>query len=268
MKLYFNYSFDNVVPDELDFLLDIVHQVCDYFFHDDINFYVTNDINLNPITKNNIIFLSGCEKDSKLKSNNFKLCFNNFYRDYGDKRYVAFPLGNNKFINKNLHKHDLINFSEREYDVFFAGFIHDSRIGFKNAINKLNCKKYIHYTDRNNLQEFSNNLDPEKYLHILKNSKVLLAPSGAYHSTSYRYFESLYFQNIVIFQKNKNQKLFLDNQFANQFCINDWNELCDDLIFKLINNYNQENSKQEYKNFFSKHSVVSFVINKILNYDN
>ena len=268
MKLHFNYAFESVVPDELDFLSNIVYQVCDYFFHDDINFYITNDINLNPSTKNNIIFLSGCEKESKLKNDNFKLCFNNFYRNYGDKRYVPLALGNNKFINKNLYKHELINFSDRQYDVFFAGFIHSSRINFKNSINKLNCKKYIHYTDRNNLQEFSKNLEPEKYLEFLKNSKIILAPSGAHHSTSYRYFESLYFQNIVIFQKNKNEEIFLGNQFSNHYCIDDWNELSDTLISKLINDYNQENGKQEYKKLFCKHSIISFVIDKILNHDN
>jgi hypothetical protein len=268
MKLHFNYAFESVVPDELDFLLDIVYQVCDYFFHEDINFYVTNDINLNFSTQNNIVFLSGCEQNSKLKNDNFKLCFNNFYRNYGDQRYVPFPLGNNKFINKNLYKHELISFPERQYDVFFAGFIHESRINFKNALNKLNSKKYIHYTDRNNLQEFSKNLDPEKYLEFLKNSKILLAPSGAYHSTSYRYFESLYFQNIVIFQKNKNEEFFLEGNFSNHYCINNWSDLSDSLITNLINNYDQENSKQEYKKNFSKHSIISFAINKILNYDN
>ena len=266
MKLYLKYHFTDIVPDELNYLVNIVSQVADFFFHDNINFYITNDINVNLNTENNIIFLSGCEKNSELKDQNFKLCFNNFYRNYNDKRYVPFPLGNNKFINDNLYSHEIIPFEKREYDIFFAGFIHPSRSSFKEKIEKLNCKKYLHYTHRNNLQNFNENLNPEEYLNILNNSKIVLAPKGAFHATSYRYFESLYFQNIVIFQKDKNEEILSSDKFANQYCIQDWNELSDDFIKKIILNFDEEASKNNYKNYFCKQAIITSTIDKINQY--
>lgn len=263
MKLHLIYPHNQVIPDELEYLFDVVKQVADYFFHENINFYITNNPDLKLQTENNIIFLSGQEKTSILSSNNFKLCFNNFYRYNEDKRYVPFPLGNNKFINLNIFKHEPIDFWKREFDVFFAGFIHESRLIFKNAIEKLNCKKYIHYTSRNNIQNFSEDLNPDQYINILKNSKIVLAPRGAYHCTSYRYFESFYFQNILIYEKSHNEEIYLLDNFTNKFCINDWNNLNEDMIKSLIKDFDAEKQKKEYQDKISKHSIIDFVIKKI-----
>jgi hypothetical protein len=264
MKINFLYDFCDVVPDELDYLLEIFNLVCDYFYHDDINFYITNNSNIQLSTKNNIIFLTGCELDSKLKDDNFKLCFNNFYRNFNDSRYIPLPLGNNKFINKTLFNNKLIEFNDRQYDIFFAGFIHPSRIGFQNTIESLKCKKYIHYTRANNLQNFTNDLNPQEYLEILKNSKIVLAPSGAYHASSYRYFESLYFKNIVIFEKPKNQEIFLNKNFPNQYLIDNWNDVNDLFIKDIINKYTDD--KISFKENFSKINIVNFIISKINDY--
>lgn len=263
MKLHIDYYAGYEIPDEINYLLDIINQVCDFFFHENINFYVTNNVNIKLNTTNNIVFISGCENDSKLRDNNFILCFNNFYRENGDSRYVPFPLGNNKFINKNLYTHEVIPFEERKYDIFFAGFIHESRIPFKNAIEKINCSKYIHFTSANNLQKFDNELDPNQYLNILKDSKILLAPRGAHHATSYRYFESLYFQNIVIFEKNENEEIYLNKNLPNQYKINSWENLSSSFIEDIIKKYDSKENKNNYKNLFCKRAVVSSVIDKI-----
>lgn len=266
MKIHIKYHSPHVEPDEFNYLANIVTQAADFFFHDNLNFYITNDVNIDLNTENNIVFLTGCEKVSQLKNQNFKICFNNFYREYNDPRYIAFPLGNNKFINDNLYLHEVIPFREREYDIFFAGFIHPSRISFKEKIENLSCKKYLHYTDRNNLQNFDENLNPDQYLNILKNSKIVLAPKGAFHSTSYRYFESLYFQNIVIFQKSEGEEILYRDKFKNQYCIQDWSELSDNFIKQIISDFDEESAKNNYKNYFCKHAITSFTIDKINQY--
>lgn len=264
MKINFSYDFGGVVPDELDYLLNIFNLVCDYFYQDDVNFYITNNPNIKLLTKNNIVFLTGCEVDSRLKDDNFKLCFNNFYRNFNDSRYIPLPLGNNKFINKTLINNELIKFSDREYDVFFAGFIHPSRSIFQNAIESLKCKKFTHYTGANNLQNFANDLDPQQYIEILKNSKIVLAPSGAHHASSYRYFESLYFKNIVIFEKPKDQEIYLNKTFPNHYPIDNWNDVDDSFIEGVINKYVDDQTS--FKENFSKISVINFIISKINEY--
>lgn len=261
MKVHFLYNFGEIIPDELDYLLSIFNLVCDYFYQDDINFYLTNNPNIKFSTKNNIIFLTGCEAESRLKDNNFKLCFNNFYRNFNDSRYIPFPLGNNKFINKALFDNEVISFEDREYDVFFAGFIHPSRIEFKNTIESLKCKKFIHYTGANNLQNFTNDLDPRQYLKILKKSKIVMAPAGAHHSSSYRYFESLYFKNIVFFEKPKEQEIFLSKSFPNHYLIDNWKSVDDYFIREVINKYVNDNNS--FKENFSKIAVTNFIISKI-----
>lgn len=263
MNIYFQYPYSNVIPDELDYLKEILAGVLDYFFHDDINFYITNDVNIELNTSNNIVFLTGSEKSGCLRDQNFILCFTNFYRSSSDERYVAIPLGNNKFINNLILNYCPIPFHKREYDVFFAGFIHPTRIKFAQCLERLKCKKYIHYTKANNLQNFQNSLNPSQYLDILRNSKVVMAPIGAHHCTSYRYFESIYFGNIVFTQKLEDQKIFHDLQFKNQYIIKDWESITDLTINEAIKNYDEDECVKNHKLYFSKHSVISLIINKI-----
>jgi hypothetical protein len=78
VNIYFQYPYSNVIPDELDYLKEILAGVLDYFFHDDINFYITNDVNIELNTSNNIVFLTGSEKSGSLRDQNFILCFTNF----------------------------------------------------------------------------------------------------------------------------------------------------------------------------------------------
>lgn len=263
MKAHLKYDYINIVPDELDYLKQIINIVCDYYFHSNINFYITNDTDIEFNTINNIVFLTGSEKTCRLKDNNFILCFSNFFRNVEDERYIAIPLGVNKFINQIILNHSPISFCERKYDIFFAGYIHPSRLKFKSCIENLKCKKFIHYTNSNNLQKFNNNLSPNEYLEILKNSKIVMAPIGAYHISSYRYFESKYFSNIVFSEKMDNQIIFNTNQLVNQYDVDDWSKISDFNIQYAINNYDSKISRESYQSIFSKFSVSKFIINKI-----
>lgn len=275
MKLtnLYNYYADylgggTIVPDEMDYLLEIVELVADYFSHSKYNFYITNKTNFRPETENNIVFLSGSEARTQLDTNNFLLCFSNFLLNSNDKRYLPFPLGLNKFINKTIKNGiNLIPFAERKYDCFFAGYIHPSRFEFLNAIKKLNGNNYFHFSTGNNLQTFEQDLKPEDYLNIAANSKIMLCPAGGLHTTSYRYFESLYCKNIAIYPKNEAHSIFFEKQNPLAFAINSWSAINDDLIKSLIEEYgNRERHLEIYfKHITSKIGVAQFIIKSIEN---
>jgi hypothetical protein len=273
MKLtnLYNYYADylgggSIIPDEMDYLLEIVEFVADYFSHSKYNFYITNKTHFQPETQNNIIFLSGSEAKTHLDTDNFLLCFSNFLINSHDKRYLPFPLGLNKFVNKTIKNGlNLTPFNERKYDCFFAGFIHPSRFEFANAIKKLGGNNYFHFTTGNNLQSFEQDLTPEEYLNIAANSKIMLCPAGGLHTTSYRYFESLYCKNIAIYPKNNYHSLFFEKQNPLAYSINSWNDINDDLIKTLIYEYNnrKEYLEKYFKNISSKYGVVQFLIKSI-----
>lgn len=275
MKLnnLYNYYADylgggSVVPDEMDYLLEIVEIVSDYFSHSNYNFYVTNKTDFCPQTENNIIFLSGSESRTKLNTNNFTLCFSNFLINSSDERYLPFPLGLNKFINKKIKNGtNNIKFSERKYDCFFAGFIHPSRYEFADSIKKLKGNNYFYFATGNNLQSFEKDMSPDQYLEIASNSKIMLCPAGGIHTSSYRYFESLYCKNIAIYPKNSNHSIFLEHHNPVGYAISSWKEINDDLVTSLINTY--ENKEKLLESFFKKNTskigVAQFIIKSIEN---
>jgi len=269
----YNYYADylgngTIIPDEIDYLLEIVELVTDYFSHSKYNFYLTNKTDFQPETENNIIFLSGSEHRTKLDTDNFLLCFSNFLINSNDKRYLPFPLGLNKFINKSIKNGiNLPPFNERKYDCFFAGFIHPSRHEFFNAIKKLDGNNYFYFATSNNLQSFDQDLSPEDYLDIAKNSKIMLCPAGGLHNSSYRYFESLYCKNIAIYPKNDAHSIFFEKQNPLAFAINSWNDINNDLIKSLIEEYSNREKHLEiyFKYITSKIGVAQFIIKAIEN---
>jgi len=257
-----------VDPDELSYLFDIVNPVMDYFKHDNINFIIINNTNDKLPTGNNIVFLTGNESQCRLTDNNFKLCFSNFFRASHDKRFHPIPLGINKFFNNYKLQHvENIPFEKRIYDIFFAGFIHPSRMEFKNVADNLGGNNFLQYTHRNNLQSFEDALSPNDYADILRNSKVVLAPKGAHHTTSYRYFESLYFANIVFYENDTSQNTFFEKDNPLAIGLNSWNDLTDQLVLDSINSYSDRYNSfiTFYKNKFSNYSIVSKVINEVEN---
>jgi hypothetical protein len=262
-----------IIPDEMDYLLEIVELVADYFSNSKYNFYITNRIDFHPETENNIIFSSACEAYSKLHTDNFLLCFSNFLTNSTDTRYLPFPLGVNKFINKLIKKEVTeIPFSQRQYDCFFAGYIHPSRYEFLNSLKKLTGNNYFYFATGNNLQSFERDLSPEDYFNIARNSKIMLCPAGGLHTSSYRYFESLYCKNIAIYPKNKNHSIFFEEENPLAFCVNSWNDLNDNLVSSLINTYTD---KEKYFDTYFKNttcklavaqSIIKSIENKILKY--
>jgi len=267
----YNYYADylgsgSIEPDEINYILDIINEVSDFFFHKDINFYLTNDPSSVFETENNIVFLSN-ESSNRLNSNNFALCFSNFFRNQQDKRYKQFPLGLNKFINKNLKSGlNLKPFTERKYDCFFAGFIHPSRSEFQNSIYNLICdKNFFHFASGNNLQTFENNLNPVQYSETASDSKVMLCPAGGIHSTSYRYFESVYYKNIPIYIERENQKMFFEECNPISVCLKSWKDLSQNVIDDAIGNFLQKEKDFEdfFQNKMSKKAICSYIINEI-----
>lgn len=267
----YNYYADylgggSIEPDEINYIIDIISNVSDYFFHKNINFYLTNDPNSRFETQNNIVFLSN-ESTNKLNSDDFLLCFSNFFRTAADERYKQFPLGLNKFINKTLKLGtEIKKFSDRKYKCFFAGFIHPSRHEFKRSIDKL-CKSdnFFHFASGNNLQTFENNLNPEEYSKIACDSKIMLCPAGGIHSTSYRYFESIYYKNIPIFVGREFQKMFFEEENPVAININSWNDLNQDLIEEAICKFPEKEKDFEefFRNKMSKIGVTRYIINEI-----
>lgn len=265
----YNYYADylgggTIIPDELDYLISIVEIVGDYFSHSDFNFYITNKVGLQPETDNNIIFLSGSESDCQLRTDKFKLCFSNFPIYSNDPRYLPFPLGLNKFVNRAI-KTNLSStpFSQRRYKCFFAGFIHPSRLGFADSLRRISGENCFHFASGNNLQSFDGNLSPDRYLELAADSKIMLCPAGGLHTTSYRYFESLYCKNIAIYQRRAGQTLFYEAENPLAYPVDSWSELTDSLIDDLISRHTPDLEK-DFENYFrqktSKLAVSNYII--------
>lgn len=252
-----------VEPDELSYLFDILNPIMDYFKHDDINFIVTRNTTNKFPEGNNIIFLTGNESECKLRDNNFKLCFSNFFQNSSDSRFLPLPLGVNKFLNSYKMQYvENIPINDRIYDIFFAGFIHPTRREFKNIVDNLSSKKYLFFTDRNNLQTFENALSPVDYVDILRNSKIVLAPKGAHHITSYRYFESIYFANIVFYENDANQTTYFEKNNPLAIPINSWSDLTDTFISEAIDSY--ENRYSDFITFYKEELSNSSIVKKII----
>ena len=267
----YNYYADylgggSIEPDEINYMIDIIANVSDYFFHKNINFYLTNDPNHNFETENNIVFFSN-EATNQLNCNNFLLSFSNFFRSSNDQRYKEFPLGLNKFVNKTLKTGICTkNFADRKYECFFAGFIHPSRQEFRESIEKLPKEKnFFHFASGNNLQTFENNLNPETYSQTACDSKIMLCPAGGIHSTSYRYFESIYYKNIPIYVGRENQKMFLEQENPIAIALASWNDLNQEIVEEAIYKFSQK--EKAFEDFFqkkiSKNGICSYIINEI-----
>lgn len=273
MKFYnlYNYYADylgggSIEPDEINYIIDIIGNVSDYFFHKNINFYLTNDPNSRFETENNVVFLSN-ESTNRLNCDNFLLSFCNFFRTSEDQRYKQFPLGLNKFINKKLKSGiEVKKFSDRKYQCFFAGFIHPSRYEFKRSIEKLPKENnFFHFASGNNLQTFENNLNPETYSETACNSKIMLCPVGGIHLASYRYFESIYYKNIPIYVRIENQKAFFEDENPIAIKLNNWNDLNQELIDEAIYKFSEKEKAFEefFRNKMSKVAITEYIINEI-----
>jgi len=258
-----DYPYSQIIPDELEYLKFLVHKVSNNFLENEINFYITNNRHITFKTKNNVVFLSGNENNCILEDNNFILCFNNFYRKILDARYHPFPLGTNKFIFEIRKKYKPVEFDKRKYDIFFAGCIHPSRQQFKSQIQLLKCEKYLHFSSKNNLQSFENDLSPDEYLQIAFNSKIICAPRGAHHISTYRYFESILSKSISIIDYNDDENIYFEEK--NPLCIKikNWIELNDDMISNLINDYN--NMFTLYDDFFNQYMDDEAIVKRTTN---
>lgn len=119
----------------------------------------------------------------------------------------------------------------------------------------------MHISTGNNLQSFENDINPKKYIDIATNSKIMLAPLGRIHQTSYRYFESIFFKTIVVCTKSDN-KIFFENE--NPFChiLNDWSQLNDKLIIDLIDSY--EEREKNFDSFFNKRGSILSTVNYLI----
>ena len=257
---YQNYE-SKIIPDELDWILNICKIVKNELIHKKGNIIITNNSEIDlPPNESNFVILSN-ERRLELRDNNFKKCFLTFYYDI-NKRYLPFPLGLNKFILNEINNGiDIIPFKERQIDVFFAGCIRSNRIEMVRSLSNLKCKKFMHIATGNNLQTFENDLNPRKYSEIATNSKIMLAPAGGIHQTSYRYFESIFFKTIVICAKS-DTKIFFENE--NPFChiLDTWSDLNDELVVDLVNSY--EKKEENFDSFFNQRGSIISAVNYFL----
>lgn len=264
LNFYPHYS-SGVEPDELTWILAIANNVGEKLKNYDANLVITNNFNINlPKDKKNFVILSN-EHRGELSDKNFEKCFLTFHYNFNEK-YLPFPLGLNKFVFKEFLKNSTkINFFDREYDVFFAGYSRPNREQMLFNAHKLKCKKFIYTSTINNLQNFDNDLNPEQYISIAKNSKIILAPPGSMHPSTYRYFESIFTESLVICVKNTEQ-IFYEDENPLTIKLENWDELTDTLVNNKILEYNTR--KQKFENFYNTlgglAGVTDYVIKEIL----
>ena len=175
---------------------------------------------------------------------------------------TSFDYSYNNSIYDRKEKKNLIN---REYDFFFSGQMSPERnemVNILNSIkNKYNC--IVNSTDK-----FASGYILNDYYDLLSNSKIAFVPKGVVIPESFRYFEGFECNCIVIttLPHNDLYNIWYYEKSPAIF-LNNWNELTEDLINKLLVKDNLENyellNKEYFNNYISTKAVSNYILEKI-----
>ena len=277
-------------PQEKPFLMDIMLSVANHFFHADLVFILTNNINQELVPgKKNIVFISGNEAGAPLSfENEASIIFeNNFFpSSKGDNRF-ALPIGLPEYMN-HMPESNSVPIKDRKYDTFFCGRIWKSRKAFKNKHNEelsgtdLNC--YFRQTYPNNPKrdlsekKLFNDFKTGEFVHyndyfrVLQDSKISFMPVGvtAHNEAhdNYRYYESLLAGTINVFAEEDVRRKIWFYEYPLNVCINNWDELTYEFVRDTIDRYsdfNLEHAFSEYRKSLSKLALINRTVEIIGN---
>ncbi len=158
------------------------------------------------------------------------------------------------------------NLVDREYDIFYSGQISPNRISF---INKINSIKNNFNSNINLTTGFASGFQLNDYYSMMQNSKIALVPNGAVVPESFRYFEAVESNCIIItsypIKNDEYNHWFYDGSPA--IFLNDWEELSIELIESLLKKekleeYNIKN-REYFDNNISTKSLSKYILNII-----
>lgn len=174
--------------------------------------------------------------------------------------------GKNDWLYTDMEKpkRDLVN---REFDIFYSGQISPNRMTFIDIINRIkeNFNSKINLTSG-----FAAGLELDDYYSMMQNSKIALVPNGAVVPESFRYFEAVESNCIIItsypIKDSEFNHWFYDGSPA--IFLNDWSELSVQLIQSLLTRekleeYNIRN-REYFENKISTKALSEYIL-KIIN---
>lgn len=192
---------------------------------------------------------------------------------YDDKKIFALPCGyasnfdfayNDSVYDNNNDKMEL---TKRNNDIFFSGQLTTyNRQSMKNSVDKIrnNYNYTLNYTSG-----FARGFELDEYYKKMSDSKICLVPDGAVVPESFRYFEAFETNAIVITTypiKNDNYNHWYYDKSPAIF-LDDWSQLNDDLIRKLLTEKslidNFKKSKEYFNNYIEPKAISEYILDKI-----
>jgi hypothetical protein len=272
MRLLSNYDNNDILPFEyceVDYL-DKIYKILNNTFDDSFDLYIIDGGYGKEIIKDTNNVTIGIHVgnegwyDDRLYDK-FDLVFRFYFHDYCDNVKV-FPIniGHNSWGLKNINFNNQKKLSERKNDVFFIGQLKDGiRDDFHHATQPLTSKYDIRFSNG-----FRQGVPFMEYLDILSDTKICLVPRGVSNET-FRYSEAFASGCIVITTVSPSHINTWYYKDSPAIFINNWSELTDELITKVLSSNideKYEENKKYYNDFLSPEANANFIINKINNF--
>jgi hypothetical protein len=173
--------------------------------------------------------------------------------------------GKNDWLYDDMEKPKK-NLIDREFDIFYSGQVSPNRLSFINQINNIknNFNSKIKLTSG-----FASGFELNDYYSMMQNSKIALVPNGAVVPESFRYFEAVESNCIIItsypVKNNEFNHWFYEGSTA--IFLNDWKELNVDLIQSLLKKetleeYNIKN-REYFENKISTKALSEYMLKTI-----
>lgn len=232
-----------------------------YNLYNNLGKKVFSDINFNLIFDNQKLKITGnlnklniyviIDEHQRLRFDLYdgkNIIFQAYYSEQKFKsaynKLFPFPLG----YNGKLDLDNSVSFADRNINVFFSGNLHKGR---SNMYNYYGLFKYMPFSLQHRLQSclgvtydrkypdsyirftngFLKGLDYEGYANYIRNSKIILTPSGSCSEECFRHYEALKCGCVVISDKLP-ENPFLTNSPIIQ--VDNWKQ-ADQIIKELLN---------------------------------
>jgi hypothetical protein len=237
----------------------------------DYSIVITPNLRVLPPTKyKKIVFLTGDELGNlgmnPYPSYDVKAIFRIFNSPnrFDNKFIFPIPPGYNWTMHSDRTKkmkkmYPEKKLSERKWDIFYAGQPLPWRQPLVNNLELLKNKFNIFSTVN---RGFRSGIDVDEYYKLLGETKIAVSPDGTAIDT-FRYVEAMGSGCIVIMTPKDDLWYYKD---APVFWINNWNELNEDFVNKILStNIDEiyEKTLEYYKNNLSEEAVANYIIEKL-----
>lgn len=234
--------------------------------------YANNNLDLPPTRfyphDKKILVLTGGERKqqyiTELKQY-FTHIFANYYWD--EEGVTSFPLGYH-----NFYEYNNVPINERNYDLFFMGFLNNNRISMAAELTGINrylislalsinvektlkfLNEFLDWTRRDGkfllTQQFGGGLEGREYCEVMRHSKIVLAPKGWVNTETFRLYEAMQYGCIVVTEELPKRKYY-ENIPVIQ--VSDWKKGFTEIKKLLKNKQFLDELSDNHKKFYDNH---------------